>query len=398
MTMLRLFICLPLIVYLLIVVGCNSKVSKKEVSKSSNNTSSTSLVDSAALKPKLIKDGKYLHLTESQERHFRGRLDNGSLIWLHFLISNKKISGFFYRISKAPDYYLDSVIVKGDTLRAKLTDKTNQSKGLLEGQFVSKNRIQGHLILDHSHILPFTLDEDDTYCMKFNEYKLNDSLITKSPNDRNSSYISASISYPQKYKDKKIYEWVCHQFDSSLFCRTEFSIDSIVGLAPIKNLKSFKKKYLENNCFREEHNLYSGIILNDYNTLSYSVSEDWFECGPHQNFLTTYYNLDLESGKQLNDSNIFEPKLKRKLSDFIIKRLKKESKMSEPEFKHNFFIKNTIPFGNFYLTCDGITFFYNRYEIACYANGEYGVSFTFEEIKKFLKPNSPILRLMRKEH
>jgi hypothetical protein len=61
------------------------------------------------------------------------------------------------------------------------------------------------------------------------------------------------------------------------------------------------------------------------------------------------------------------------------------------EFPHDAFALND----NFSIGANGITFFYNPYEIASYADGPTELLMTYREINELIKPDGPLGGLRR---
>lgn len=114
--------------------------------------------------------------------------------------------------------------------------------------------------------------------------------------------------------------------------------------------------------------------------------------GAHPNSYLLYYNISKETGDTISLSNIFTQGFEKKLNELVdasfrkANNLKPDDNLSE---KGGLF-ENKIAFNyNFNINKDGsITFYYNPYEIASYAQGPIEITLTKEEIAPLLEQNS----------
>ncbi len=135
------------------------------------------------------------------------------------------------------------------------------------------------------------------------------------------------------------------------------------------------------------------IWTNDNNILSTSLSTFSYMGGPHPNQFKSFINYDLQKGVPLQLSDIlvnYEEKLKKLvITDLKVQNdaaLSKDLKdigffVSDEEFKLT---------KNFYITPNGLHFYYNTYEIASYAQGDFSVFIPFTRINNLIKPDGSL--------
>jgi hypothetical protein len=114
--------------------------------------------------------------------------------------------------------------------------------------------------------------------------------------------------------------------------------------------------------------------------------------GAHPNSYLAYYNINKETGDTLSLSNLFSPGFEKKLNELVDAAFRKANNLKPGDNlqdKGGLF-ENKITFNyNWMVSKDGaITFYYNPYEIASYAQGPIEVTLTKEDIAPLLSANS----------
>lgn len=129
-----------------------------------------------------------------------------------------------------------------------------------------------------------------------------------------------------------------------------------------------------------------GIIMNDSGWLVMEYLGSDYTGGAHGNYGVGYLNIDMRQKKQW------------KMEDILTVDSAKLQKVLEDEGRRYFNIPagakleeslladRIIPNGNVYITATGITFVYNPYEIASYADGIITLFIPYAKIKELLKP------------
>jgi hypothetical protein len=139
---------------------------------------------------------------------------------------------------------------------------------------------------------------------------------------------------------------------------------------------------------------WSGFIKFDshHNTLDdrvlvYTISRSVFFGGAHGMETTLHNNYDLKTGDKLTLDNLFTPEGKVALIGQIHAQILKEHNATDwtALSENNCYVapKNILPTENFELSEEQITFFYNPYEIACYAQGSTEVKLPIADLVGF---------------
>lgn len=116
-----------------------------------------------------------------------------------------------------------------------------------------------------------------------------------------------------------------------------------------------------------------------------------FTGGAHGNGYRSYFVFDRRTGNRLSESEIFD--LTDETKEAVTNMLREvyhqngysesEGYWSDEEVKMN---------GNFTITQEGLSYYYNSYEIACYANGPSEFFLSKEQLKPYLNTKSPVYR------
>lgn len=111
--------------------------------------------------------------------------------------------------------------------------------------------------------------------------------------------------------------------------------------------------------------------------VTYSVYSYSFLGGAHGNYATTYVNYDVEKGQVLTVGRIFADV--QGLKTAIMRELQ-----LKPEYAGSLLVDKVPTVGNFYIEGALITFFYNPYDVACYAAGDIRVALPIHEVREFM--------------
>ena len=125
----------------------------------------------------------------------------------------------------------------------------------------------------------------------------------------------------------------------------------------------------------------------------------YFLGGAHPNYFTSFINTDLSNGSNIKLSGIFNPGYENELnkigeSKFRAKRdLKPDEDLTEAGY---WFDKGKFKMNdNFVITAEGISFFFNSYEIGPYALGTTEIMIDYSEIKDLIKKDGVLARFIK---
>lgn len=132
---------------------------------------------------------------------------------------------------------------------------------------------------------------------------------------------------------------------------------------------------------------YTHVLSN--RVIVYTVEDAYYMGGAHGMETTAYSNYDLRTGERLTLGDLFTPEGIAALEERIVARILKDHGVSDWDAlmeESCYFAQEEIePTENFKLSEEFITFFYNPYEIACYAQGYTKVKLPLGELAGFRK-------------
>ncbi|MCS7075958.1 MAG: RsiV family protein [Bacteroidia bacterium] len=172
------------------------------------------------------------------------------------------------------------------------------------------------------------------------------------------------------------------------------------SLAPdskYKNLEDFEKllkakKYSVksdycNNASRD----FSSTIYQVGKVVSINNSEYTFDCGAHGNGYTEVQHFHLETGRPISLNDIF--KNQKGLKDEVEKQFCADNKLEKNldayiSAGYEGFADGFILAKNYFFDDNGISFFYNAYEVGPYTLPPFAVKVKYDKIKPFLHENN----------
>lgn len=139
------------------------------------------------------------------------------------------------------------------------------------------------------------------------------------------------------------------------------------------------------------------VQMYEQNLLVYQVYFNEYTGGAHGMYTSTYYNIDLNLMRPLRLEDIFTGDYKDALTDLIWNQLMAENDVTTHEALEDLGYGSTgeiAPTENFYLDKEGITFYYNLYDITPYSMGPVAVTIPFSMMEHLLS-NNPIIRQLQ---
>lgn len=129
--------------------------------------------------------------------------------------------------------------------------------------------------------------------------------------------------------------------------------------------------------------------------LVYRVDYSEYTGGAHGMYSSTFYNIDLTTLRPLHLDDLFEGEdYKESLTDLLWNQLMADNKVTTHQALEDMGYTSTgdlEPTDNFYLSKEGITFYYNVYEITPYAMGAVKITLPYEIMEHILTKSSMIL-------
>lgn len=118
--------------------------------------------------------------------------------------------------------------------------------------------------------------------------------------------------------------------------------------------------------------LESRVQLYDRHLLVYRVDYNEYTGGAHGIYTSTFFNIDLRTLAPLRLDDLFDGDYKERLTELLWKQLMADNHVGTRQELEDMGYATTgelTPTENFYLSPEGITFYYNVYDIAPYVMG-----------------------------
>lgn len=117
--------------------------------------------------------------------------------------------------------------------------------------------------------------------------------------------------------------------------------------------------------------------------ITYTISRASFTGGAHGMYGIECHNYSLAEGYELTAADLFGEERLVRLGELIRSKLHEEYEAANDQelIERGFFPEYIAPTENFTVTAEGVTFFYNPYEIGCYALGLVEVPVSREELE-----------------
>ena len=144
------------------------------------------------------------------------------------------------------------------------------------------------------------------------------------------------------------------------------------------------------------------MLSNLCGILCFSTAVSSYAGGVHGSVLEYFTCINLDTGEKITLKDIFhvcdecseEERFNNETLIIKQKLMEMNDFNSLQELEDIFWVEDIKPVENFYLTEQGIVFVYNQYDIAAYAYGRWYVLLSYDDIKPFLVPDSPLRRFL----
>lgn len=174
-------------------------------------------------------------------------------------------------------------------------------------------------------------------------------------------------------------------------------------------LKDLEPMYLKDEKEKEDdatmeawYSYYKGIEghvqLYTKNLLIYRIDYNEYTGGAHGIYMTTYLNMDLRRLSPIRLEDLFVSDYSEALTDLLWNQLMADNKATTRQELEDMGYATTgdlEPTENFYLGKEGITFYYNVYEIAPYVMGPIKITLPYDAMQHLLSDDSTVLNDVR---
>ena len=250
----------------------------------------------------------------------------------------------------------------------------------------------------------------DTGSLEFDSIQVNKTAHLFGDTAKPACNLLINFAYPSKSSDELLKDTLDKYFIAACFG------DKYMGEKPQEVVKQYTEAYiseyrrdlepmyLEDEKDKENessvgawYSYYKGIEshvqLYEKNLLVYRINYNEYTGGAHGIYMTTYLNFDLGLMHPLRLDDIFVGDYQEPLTDLIWNQLmadngaKTRAELEDMGYGSTGEIAATE---NFYLNKDGVTFYYNVYDITPYAMGPVVVSLPFQMLEHMLGSNPVI--------
>jgi len=128
------------------------------------------------------------------------------------------------------------------------------------------------------------------------------------------------------------------------------------------------------------------VVMNDNDWIVIRSSAYFYKGGAHGNYGVSYINIDMRNKKVWTMEDILTVDTLQ-LQTLLEAEARNQYNMSPTaKLEENYLTDEILPNGNVYITHTGITFVYNPYEIASYAQGIISLFIPYDKLKPLLQP------------
>jgi len=138
----------------------------------------------------------------------------------------------------------------------------------------------------------------------------------------------------------------------------------------------------------------SHVQLYKKHLLVYRTDYNEYTGGAHGMYTSTFLNIDLHTLRPLHLDDLFADDYKEALTDLLWNQLMADNKVTTHEALEDMGYSSTgelEPTDNFYLSKEGITFYYNVYDITPYAMGPVEITLPYDIMDHLLKTDVMVL-------
>lgn len=354
--------------------------------------------------------------TKSQDafyRHYTGSVGANIQIVVDLVKSGEKLSGYYYYFfdEKSGDtswtHYGKSMPIYGTITdnQFEFSEFDPDVKGAVFKGFIENDSITGTWnSADGKKKLPIGLKQNYPQgSLPFTAYFMNRTgpLFEQKLNPKAS--IEVSLLVPGDYSPSIVADSVRNDIYDHFFDVTIPSSDPAILLDSMKEL--YFRNYRKSNADIYQEGAASfdwqkikevRVLHNEKEILSLEFHDYGYTGGAHGLSISSFQVFDLKDGHKIGLDEIFRADFRNDLRDIInsVARKKYHLERNTPMTEAGFFVQYIDPTGNFYITKDGIGFYYNQYEIAPFALGPIEIFVNYNDLLRILNAQSPVYRII----
>lgn len=246
--------------------------------------------------------------------------------------------------------------------------------------------------------------------LNFDSIQVNETVHLFNDTAKPACNLVINFTYVAQSSDSQLKDSLNAFFQSACFG------EKYLKLSPQEAIEQYKKKYTNDYradfepMFKQDEqedrentyawysyykNIESHIQLFRNDLLVYRIYYHEYTGGAHGNYMSTFLNLDLKTLTPIHLRDLFVEDYKDPLTQLLWQQLIEDNHVSTRQEVEDLGYGSTgelEPTENFYLTPQGITFYYNIYEIAPYVMGPTQITLSYESIQHLLNGTNGILK------
>ena len=350
--------------------------------------------------------GAWAAVPENLYSHFRGTLGDQKIV-MNLIKVKEDLTGTYYYEKYGIPIVLRGNMTGEDAFVLKEYDVSGNEM-LMTAKFGPDNEITGSWRYAGTDVktLPLELNEIYSGGLKFDIYELSDNLafekgVSESPRAFIDLIFADVRTNSNKGSDRKIRDIThTHYFGQPV---SEEDVKQRLERERDNYFKNCLGEYLEwkkgrdpsdssySAALNRELSRSVNIRCNEKGILSLEALQYEYSGGAHGNYGSKFLVLDLKKAKKLTLKDVIKTESLQALPDLLERKLREKYNIAPSvdlaEVDKLCMLVDAIePTENFYLTPQGIGFYYNPYEIACYAHGSEDIFIPFKEMKGLLRP------------
>lgn len=251
----------------------------------------------------------------------------------------------------------------------------------------------------------------NTGALEFDSIQVNETAHLFGDTAKPACNLVINFAYATRSSDVKLKDSLNTFFLSACFG------DKYMTMTPEEAIKKYTEKYV--NDYRKDlepmyrkdeqdkedgasmeawYSYYKGIESNIQlyikNLLVYRIDYNEYTGGAHGIYMSSFLNMDLRTLSPVRLDDLFASDYKDALTDLLWNQLMADNKVATRQELEDLGYATTSelePTENFYLDPEGITFYYNVYDIAPYVMGPVKITLPYEAMQHLLSDDNGIL-------
>lgn len=251
--------------------------------------------------------------------------------------------------------------------------------------------------------------------LEFDSIQVNETAHLFADTAKPASNLVINFAYVSKSTDERMKDSLNTFFLSACFG------DKYMTMTPEEAMKKYTEKYVtdyrkdlepmykkdeqdkEDDASMEAwYSYYKGIEshvqLYTKQLLVYRIDYNEYTGGAHGIYMSSFLNMNLQTLSPIRLNDLFVNDYSEALTDLLWNQLMADNKVtSRQELEDMGYVTtgNLEPTENFYLGKEGITFYYNVYDIAPYVMGPVKITLPYEMMQHLLSDDSMVLNNVR---